>query len=71
MTQEQSAAYVVAQSVYTLVEAMGMQAENQVRISQNCAPAYDEKAFVDLLNRSQIGHNDVVGLFNRLQVFGD
>lgn len=64
MTPEEKAAYIVSQSVATMVEAMGMQAENQYRLSCGDQLAYDEGSFQNLLSRSGISHNDVMSYFN-------
>lgn len=42
----------ITTAVGTLVEALGMQAENQVRASCGTSPAYGEDAFLDLLKRT-------------------
>lgn len=42
----------ITTAVGTMVEAMGMQAENQQRAAEGKSPAYGEKAFLDLLNRT-------------------
>jgi hypothetical protein len=64
MTDEQSVAYVQSQATCALIEAMGMQAENANRKYRGEAPAYDEKAFTDLIEKWGIHHNGVLGLFH-------
>ncbi len=54
MTQEDMRALDigVTTAVATMVEAMGMAAENQQRTVEGKSLAYDEKAFLDLLSRT-------------------
>lgn len=49
--------YSLTMAVATMVEAMGMQAENQQRAAIGASFAYDEKAFMDLLERNGTHHN--------------
>ena len=60
MTLEQKAAFINAQVACAMIEAMGMQAENQHR--QNCgnAVAYGDEAFASLIDKYSIHHNAVV-----------
>lgn len=60
MTPEEKAAYIQSQCACAMIEAMGYQAENQVRAEQGCSIAYDEEAFAALENKYVIGHNTVV-----------
>lgn len=60
MTPEQQAAFLIAQSAAAMIEAMGMVAANQHRLSLGHSIAYDEGAFTDLINRSGVGHNDAL-----------
>lgn len=55
-------AYAVTMAVSTMVEAMGMQAENQERLRRGESIAYPEKAFNDLILRNGCHHNAVLGL---------
>lgn len=57
-----SHAYAITMAVSTLVEAMGMQAENQNRIHRGESIAYDELAFQKLIERNGCHHNGVLGL---------
>ncbi len=57
MTDEQKAAFLQSQSACAMIEAMGMQAENQRRIYRNESLAYDARAFIGLLERYGIHHN--------------
>lgn len=63
-TPETAAAYVISQSVAALIEAMGMHAENQHRLSLNESVAYGEEAFNSLIEASGIYHNNVVTILN-------
>lgn len=53
----QNAAYAFANAVGGLVEAMGMQAENQSRLSKELPIAYDDKAFHSLMEERGLHHN--------------
>jgi hypothetical protein len=64
MTEEQKAAYVIAQSVSAFIAAEGMKAANQERQNSNLALAYGEDAFASLETDYCIGHNAVVSLFH-------
>ena len=55
-------AYAITMAVETMVEAMGMQAENQYRLSRGESIAYPEQAFIDLVNRNGCHHNGVLSL---------
>lgn len=63
MTSEQQAAYVIAQAACAMAEILGMQAENQMRAHRGETPAYGEEAFIAVMHRNCIGHNDVLGMF--------
>lgn len=63
MTPEQSAAFIHAQSVAAQVTAFGMIAANKERESKGFALAYDEKAFIDLIDEFRIGRNTVLTSF--------
>lgn len=64
MTDEQKAAYVVAQSICALAEIEGMKAENQQRMHRGESLAYVEQQFVDVIGRNCISHNQVLSLFH-------
>jgi hypothetical protein len=64
VTDEQKAAYVQSQAAVTLIEALGMFAENMQRNHQGMSIAYGEDAFRDLILRSGIHHNGVIQLFH-------
>ncbi len=55
-------AYAVTMAIETMVEAMGMQAENQLRLSKGESNAYAEDDFVELVNRNGCHHNGVLSL---------
>ena len=63
MTPEQQAAYVFAQSVSALIEALGMIGENLDRARRNESPAWRNEEFNGLINKYGIHHNAVIGLF--------
>ena len=63
MTQEQQAAFIHAQSVCALAKIEGMKAENMICESLGHLMAYDEKAFVGVINTYGISHNSVLALF--------
>jgi len=49
MTNEQTGIYPLTQSIWTLIRAMGMLAENQLRAARGEALPYGEEAFYSLL----------------------
>jgi hypothetical protein len=59
MTPEQKAAFVNSQVACALIEAMGMQAENQQRTNRGHSIAYGEDAFAALIEKYGIHHNAV------------
>jgi hypothetical protein len=63
MTPEQQAAYVFSQAVAAMIEAESMKAMNAERVQNGQALAYGEEAFMELIQRYQIGHNDVISYF--------
>lgn len=64
MTPEQAAAYITAQASCALIEAMGMQAENQIRAHRGESPAYNEDDFKAIIDRYPIHHNAAVNFLN-------
>lgn len=64
MTNEQKAAYVNAMAACATIEAIGMQADNDHRLSLGQSIAYDGEAFRKLLDQYGIHHNAVLGLFH-------
>ena len=64
MTDEQKAAYVIAQAVSAYAEIEGMRAENKHRENCGHAVAYAEDAFVAVPDKYGLGHNTLMGLFH-------
>lgn len=64
MTEAQKAAYINAEAVSALIEAMGMHAENQQRAQRGEAMAYSDKAFFEIINKYGIHSNAVVAFFH-------
>lgn len=60
MNEQQNVAYIQSQVACALIEAMGMQAENQMREYLQQAPAYSEDSFQALFSRYEIDHNSVM-----------
>ena len=60
MTEAGAAAYIQSQSACAMIEAMGMQAENQQRAVEDKSMAYTEEDFEKLLNRYEIGYNSAM-----------
>lgn len=63
MTPEMKAALVQSQSACALIEAAGMQAENQQRLLSGQSVAYAEEAFNKLIDKYGIGQNTVIDQF--------
>ena len=63
MTPEQRAAYIYAMAASMLVEMESMKALNRERVSVGFGEAYDEKAFLDLIDKYGLHHNQVVETF--------
>lgn len=61
MTSEQGAAYVMSQSICAMIEAMGMQAENQSRAVDGIQHKYSKEDFDALIEKYGIHHNAVHG----------
>jgi hypothetical protein len=64
MSPEQQAAFIFSQSASALIEAMAMQAENQLRAHRGEVPAYTEGAFRDLIDNYSLGYNSVIGFLH-------
>jgi len=62
MTPEQTAAYVTAQAACANAEVAGMTAENMQRAALGQSMAYDEAAFVAVIENYSIHHNAVIEL---------
>jgi len=65
MTEEQSAAYVMAMAMGGLIEAMGMQAENQQRLSEGKSIVYDDTAFQRVSDARGLNHNAILTMYGR------
>jgi len=52
--------YSIGMSVLTLVEAMGLMAENQKAIADNKKPIYGKEDFDRLINKNGTYHNNLV-----------
>lgn len=59
-----NAAYLNSQVACAMIEAMGMQAENEQRKANGLSIAYVEKDFVALIDKYGLGHNSVITLLN-------
>jgi len=60
MNKEQSAAFLISQSVAAMIEAMGMHAENQFDQTVNRNPSYTTMDFRKIIEERGLGHNDLV-----------
>ncbi len=65
MTPEQQAAYVFAQSVSALIEAIGMFSENLDRVRKDESPAWRNEEFNNLIEKYGIHHNAVISLYQQ------
>jgi hypothetical protein len=59
-----NAAYLNSQVACAMIEAMGMQAENEQRKANGLSMAYVEKDFIALIDRYGLGTNSVISLLN-------
>lgn len=57
----EKAAFIQTQAACAVIEALGMAADNQHRLSLGYSIAYDGDAFSGLISKYLIGHNDVIG----------
>jgi len=64
MTDNQKAAFVYSQAINALIDAFGMQAENQHRLDCGKSIAYGDDAFFALKNEYAIDQNSVIQLFH-------
>jgi hypothetical protein len=60
MDANQRVSYQNSQNTAAMIEAMGMQAENSQRLSQGEAIAYNDNAFLDLIEKYGLGSNTVM-----------
>lgn len=63
MTTEQQAAFVIAQAACASAQIAAMQAANQHRLSLGHSIAYDEEAFLAVVDKYHLGHNAVIDFF--------
>ncbi len=63
MTPEQLASFVFANSVAAFAEIQGMVAENTFREQKGQTIAYDEEAFLAVIEKYGIHHNAVMTTF--------
>ncbi len=63
MTEEQKAAYIMAQSAVLYATISGMNAENMQRQSSGLSVAYTENDFDNAVNASGVHHNAVITFF--------
>jgi hypothetical protein len=64
MTEDQQAAYVNAQAAAAQIHATAMVAANKEREADGKALAYDEAAFMKLLDDYGLHHNTLMTLFH-------
>lgn len=64
---ESIAAYIHAQVACAQIEAAGMTAFNKQREALGQSMAYDEAAFLALIEKYGIDHNAVVGMLNEAE----
>ena len=62
MSDAMKAAILYAASVRAMIIAMAYQAENQQRAYRGEAPAYPEKAFLDMLEKENVTSEGIMGL---------
>jgi hypothetical protein len=60
MTEEQKAAYLTAMAAGGIIEALGMHALNQHRLSRGETIAYDSDAFYSLMEDRGLHHNAIM-----------
>lgn len=58
--EAQKMVYVIGMAVGGLIEAMGMQAENQVRMNRGEVLAYDNEAFNKVMLDHGLHHNTLI-----------
>lgn len=61
MDKEQQLVFLRSQILCAEIELQAMLVANQIRESHGEVAAYPEQAFMDLINKYGIGHNDVLG----------
>ncbi len=65
MNENEKAAYVQAQATAALIEAMAMVSENFERYRKGQAIAYNQDAFMSLLDNYGLHHNNLMFYFMR------
>jgi len=65
MTDEQKAAYVMAQSVAAMAEIEAMKAFNYERAAHGYSPGYGEEAFLDVIEKYGLHHNVLLEFFSQ------
>ena len=60
MGEEQRVAFLMAQTVAAQIELEAMKAANTQREINGFSPAYDEAAFMELITKWKIGHNESI-----------
>lgn len=65
MTDEQKAAYIMANAVAANIMSLSMQAANTERESRGESLAYGEGAFVDLIAEYEIGCNTLLNIIHK------
>lgn len=63
MTDEQKAAFIMAQAAVLNATILGMEAANSMRAYRGDLPRYGEQDFQNAINRSACHHNAVVTFF--------
>lgn len=56
----QRVAYTISNAIGGLIEAMGMQAKNQERLSEGKTIAYDDVAFINIVEDRGLHHNSLM-----------
>ena len=64
MSPEEKRTYMDSQIACALIEMESMKAMNYERDAQGLAQAYNEEAFLDLIEKYGIHHNAVIGWFH-------
>ena len=63
MTPEQQSAYIISMAVCAMIDALGMQAENQLQIANSSPPSFNAYHFKGLIEHHGIHHNAVIAFF--------
>ena len=65
MNENQQASYIISMAIGGMIEAMGMQAENQDRLSKGETIAYNDEAFQKVVDNRGLHHNAILTFFGR------